>query len=67
MKYWAVKGVWILQRGFMKEQRLPEGSLCVSMFASLHQCEEKITTAWRNLLIVFDYWKIISLFVSKII
>jgi len=57
MKYWGVKGVWILQRGFMKEQRLSEGPLCVCIFASLHQCEEKITTAWRNMLIVCDCWK----------
>ena len=31
--------------------------VCVCVFASLHQCEEKITTSCRNLLIVCDCWK----------
>ena len=30
--------------------------VCVCVY-SLHQCEEKITTSWRNLLIVCDCWK----------
>jgi len=57
----GVNGVWISQRGFLKEQRLSEGPLCVCMCvcvcASLHQCEEEITTSWRNLLIVSDCWE----------
>jgi len=57
MKYWGVKGAWILDRGSMKEQRLSQGPLCVCIFTSIQQCEDKLTTAWRNLLIVCDWQK----------
>jgi hypothetical protein len=39
----------------MKEQRLVEGPLCVCVFASHRQYEEKrTTTAWRRRSIIHD-------------
>jgi len=69
-----MQGVWILQEGFCEgteswwKALLQEGfcegteswwkALFVSVFAPLHQCEEKLlTTAWRLLQIICDCWK----------
>jgi hypothetical protein len=42
------------RRGFMKDQRLVRGPVCV--FASLNQYEEKIrNTAWRNPQIILEF------------
>jgi len=45
----GVKGYEFYIRGFVKEQGLVGGRLCMA-FASLHHYEEKIrNTAWRRL------------------
>jgi hypothetical protein len=43
-----MKGVWILQEGFYEGTQTCQKALYVFVFASLHQYEEKRTTAWRQ-------------------